>query len=115
MTIQQTVDIPASRKVHFDVILPETMPSGKAKVILDFSPVAPQSNPSPGNALEKALKEAGEKRLYNQAHPEEIRALRGCLKDSPIWDGLDGLAYQRKIRNEWEDRLVEMGVSNTTD
>jgi hypothetical protein len=30
MTIQQTVEIPASRKVHFDVSLPEDTPQGNA-------------------------------------------------------------------------------------
>jgi virulence-associated protein VagC len=39
----------------------------------------------------------------NPKQREEIYALRGCLKDSAIYDGLDGVAYQHKVRDEWED------------
>jgi virulence-associated protein VagC len=40
----------------------------------------------------------------NPKQREEMYALRGCLKDSAIYDGLDGVAYQRKTRDEWDDR-----------
>ncbi|MDR3303002.1 MAG: hypothetical protein LBS86_01175 [Treponema sp.] len=40
----------------------------------------------------------------NPKQREEMHALRGCLKDSAIYEGLDGVAYQRKIRDEWDDR-----------
>jgi hypothetical protein len=37
MTIHKTIEIPASRKVHFDVTLPETAPCGRTEVVLEFS------------------------------------------------------------------------------
>jgi hypothetical protein len=36
MTIQQTIEIPADRRVHFDLTLPETASVGPATVILEF-------------------------------------------------------------------------------
>jgi hypothetical protein len=39
MTLQQTVDIPADRRVHFDWTLPETASVGPATVILEFPAV----------------------------------------------------------------------------
>jgi hypothetical protein len=39
---------------------------------------------------------------------EEMHALRG-LKDSAIYEGLDGVAYQRKTRDEWDDRCSVRG------
>jgi hypothetical protein len=38
MTIQQTIEIPADRRVMFD--LPESVPTGVARVALTFSPPA---------------------------------------------------------------------------
>jgi hypothetical protein len=125
MTIQQTIDVPASRKVHFDVVLPMDVPYGKTDVVLDFKPAARQSGTAGSETkskldpvLDAAFKEASEKRKAYCADPrqqEETRALRGRFKDSPIWGGLDGVSYQRKIRDEWEERLVRMGLSNNTD
>ncbi|GHV25180.1 hypothetical protein AGMMS4952_02300 [Spirochaetia bacterium] len=107
--IQQTVDIPANRKLYLE--LPETVPSGKTKVILEFkSPVQTDTYPEPLSGLEKLLKEAEEKRLYFQAHPEEIRALRGCLPGT-AFGGMDGVTFQRKTRAEWEDPPVKRDLS----
>jgi hypothetical protein len=54
------------------------------------------------------LKGAEKTWAYTRAHPEEVRndlrALRGCTKGSPAWGGLDGVSYQRNIR---DDKLVE--------
>jgi hypothetical protein len=36
MIIQKTIEVPASRKVHFDVTLPEKAPCGETEVILEF-------------------------------------------------------------------------------
>jgi hypothetical protein len=33
MTIQQTIEIPADRKVHFDVVLPDYVPRGQTQVV----------------------------------------------------------------------------------
>jgi hypothetical protein len=38
MTIEQTVEIPASRKIHLDFELPFTLPVGQARVEIKVSP-----------------------------------------------------------------------------
>jgi hypothetical protein len=104
MTIEQTVKIPASRKVRLGVSLPKSAPCGR-DVLMD-------------PMLEKAIKEAAEKRKAYHANPkqqEEIRALRGSLKNSSIWGGLDGVSYQRKIRDEWENSPVRAGQPKTNE
>jgi hypothetical protein len=113
MTIQQTVEIPVSRKVHFYVSLPEDAPCGWMDVLMDFKSADVQTGTSGFDvkrkldpSTEKMLKEAEKTWAYTRAHPEEVRndlrALRGCTKGSPAWGGLDGVIYQRKIRDEWE-------------
>jgi hypothetical protein len=114
MTIRQTIDIPVSRNVHFDVSLPQDMPYGRTEVVLHFKPSAGQSGTPVSDAkpkldpvLEKLLQEAEAKRLYNQAHPEKLQECLKNLRDGgPLFDGIDGVAFQRKIRDEWEDRLM---------
>ena len=74
MTITQTVDIPDSHRLVIDV--PPEVPAGK--VILSFTPASaiPDSNQKP------------------------ISRYFGIL--SPETYG-DGVAYQRKLRDEWDD------------
>jgi hypothetical protein len=54
MTIQRTIDIPADRKVHFDVVLPRTVPSGSTKVTLTFPSPDPQKTIKPPLPVEPA-------------------------------------------------------------
>jgi hypothetical protein len=113
MTIQQTIDIPVSRKVHFDMVLPETVPYGRTEVILDFIPATSQAEPSLPKGkdklelvLEKALKEAEEKRLYNQAHSAELRgSLKKLQEGRPLFGGIGGDEFKRRCRDEWEERI----------
>jgi hypothetical protein len=117
MMIEQTIEIPVSRNVHFNVSLPESAPCGWMDVSIRFKPAAVQTRPSGFDVtpeldpvLEMAIKEAAEKRKAYRADPnqmEEIRALRGSLKNTSIWDGLDGVSYQRKIRDEWDDSPIK--------
>jgi hypothetical protein len=79
MTLQQTVTIPADRRLHLDFDLPETASIGTATVILDF-PTVPQSGPQP--------------------HRRPFEGLFGCTKDSGVWEG-DGVEIIRKLRDEW--------------
>jgi hypothetical protein len=74
MTIQQTIDIPANRKVHFDLVLPETVPCGRTDVILDF-PNEPKVR-KPGEDDEDGL----------NLHPtaEQIAAARGPVSKEPF-------------------------------
>jgi hypothetical protein len=110
MTIRQTIDIPANRKVRFDVDLPETVPCGKAQVVLHFPSVARQDDvygsetaPEPGYTLEAALKEANEKWRYHQSHPEELRELIKRVQEGPpLFGGIDADEFIRRCRDEWD-------------
>jgi hypothetical protein len=60
MTIEQTIDIPADRKLYLE--LPETVPSGRTKVIINFETLPLRTiTPSPRKfspELQAAIKEA---------------------------------------------------------
>ena len=76
MTITQTVDIPADHRLTIDV--PKEVPSGKA--ILTFTPTGTEQAIDPNR--------------------KPISRFFGIL--SPGTYG-DAVAYQRKLRNEWDD------------
>ena len=105
MTVTQTVEIPASHRLTIDV--PREIPEGKA--ILAFTPTAARMSPERkydtaplpgGNArtVEEALQMAEEKAADPNRKP--ISRFFGIL--SPNTFG-DGVAYQRAIRDEWDD------------
>jgi hypothetical protein len=75
-TIQQTVHIPADRRLRLDLILPEDIPEGQVEMRIHFSPV-PESS------------------TY-----ESIKHFSGCLADSKTFSG-DSVELQRAIRDEW--------------
>lgn len=129
MTIEQTIDIPESRKVHFDVVLPRTVPSGSTKVTLTFLSPDPQETVKsqlPVKPEEQSARVADDEALaaYYAALPETMPAIEelkaegarkyaerfkdgydamqkfcGCLKD--IFPK-DGVAYQRQWHAEWD-------------
>jgi hypothetical protein len=111
MMIQQTIDIPVSRKVHFDVALPETAQCGKAPVILNFPSVTIQNKSAETIApqkmspvFEKALEEARQKRLYWEAHPDELRETMQRLQEGlPLFGGIGADEFKRRSRNEWQN------------
>ena len=92
MAIEQTVEVPPNRQLFVEV--PKEIPVGKT--ILTFTPVSER------NQLEHAKKVWA----YNRTHPKEMIAvlqkLQGCLGKN-AFAGLDGVAYQRKVRDEWDD------------
>ena len=118
MPIQKTVENPASRRITVDV--PREIPIGP--VILTFSPAqtpdqmigssedaAGSPNPAPlskellayleantPRTIEEALEEA--ERKFNDPNRKPLSHLFGSHKG--IFGG-DGVAYQRKIRDEW--------------
>ena len=101
MAITQTVEIPADRRLTIDV--PHEVPAGP--VMLTFTPIAtkarPIPNPLPGGSyatVEEALKAAAKKATDPNRKP--ISRFFGIL--SPGTYG-DGIAYQRKLRDEWDD------------
>jgi hypothetical protein len=59
MIMRQTIEIPASRKVHFDLVVPETVPCGTREVILDFPQEPVSYKPGPVKSLRGILKGRG--------------------------------------------------------
>ncbi|MDR1175046.1 MAG: hypothetical protein LBK83_06210 [Treponema sp.] len=90
MMIEQTIEIPMDRRITIEI--PPEVPVGK--VILTFTP-----------AVDRVLEEAEKIWDWNRAHPGELKAkllkLRGSLS-SGSFGGMDGVSYQRKIRDEWD-------------
>jgi hypothetical protein len=82
MTIQQTVAVPDSRNVHFDVTLPDTLPRGPVHIFVRFVPA--DTSPT----------------LENEPAPDDIDEFYGCFKGKGVWQG-DSVAVIRKMRDEW--------------
>jgi len=83
MVIEQTIEIPPNHRLFLDV--PPEVPAGKT--IITFTTV---STVSADNSVRS---EELKTRLMN---------LRGSLGKN-AFGGLDGVAYQNKVRKEWED------------
>jgi hypothetical protein len=104
MTIEQTVEIPANHRLTIEV--PPEIPEGKTRVIIQFpAPAAPVRDPSgadinlsPSYPPEEAIRIAAQRLADpNRKLPSSYI---GIL---PGYFGGDGVAYQRKIRDEWDD------------
>jgi hypothetical protein len=133
MTIEQTVEIPASHRLYLD--LPGDVPIGKAKVtIVPFAePAAPQyAEVIPGHPyrvpteeearqwreplvkndsrLQEILKSAAEQAEARKKDPS-LRSLKkwhGVLENSKVWGkDVDVVAEIRKMRDEWGDPWEE--------
>jgi hypothetical protein len=91
MTIERTIEIPASRRITLEV--PPEIPTGKT--IIAFTP-APKQRSNPRTA-EEALIMAEER----AADPNCKPISRHFGKHGGIFGG-DGVAYQRAVRDEWD-------------
>ncbi|GHV78011.1 hypothetical protein AGMMS49942_28320 [Spirochaetia bacterium] len=126
MTIEQTIDIPASHRLMFD--LPQEVPEGKAKVKLSIKPFAkkpkkdcngrtdgipmgngmiyypapPGYTPGPPDPeMAPYIKEAEERAARERATGDtSFSSFKGCLKDSPCFAGRDGVEIQREMRDD---------------
>ncbi|GHV84536.1 hypothetical protein AGMMS50230_01440 [Spirochaetia bacterium] len=99
MTIEQTVEIPVSHRLTINV--PREVPAGP--VVLTFTPkpevpAAADSNLLPSYSVEDAIQIAKQRRSDPNLKP--LSHYFGIL--SPGTYG-DGVAYQRKLRDEWDD------------
>jgi hypothetical protein len=98
MIIEQTIEIPANRKITLEV--PKEVPTGT--VILTFTPVAGAGQRSgvklpPSYSPEEALAIAVRHRSGQNRAP--ISRYFGILSSGTFGDGVQ---YQRQIRDEWD-------------
>jgi len=95
MIVEQTIEIPPSHQLFLDV--PPEVPAGKT--IVTFTPASAAS-------ASTELEYAGMIWADNSVRSEELKMklqnLRGSLGKN-AFGGLDGVAYQHKVREEWED------------
>ena len=75
-TIQQTVTIPANRRLQLDLPLPDSIPVGLAEMLVVLSP-AQEDRP-----------------------PKSILRFAGCLANSKTFAD-DPVALQKALRDEW--------------
>jgi hypothetical protein len=104
ITIEQTVAIPADRRLYLD--LPQSVPSGRADMVLVLSTAGSAETrrvyrPEPSPSIEELKAEAAAK--YAEILKTGVDPLQkycGCLKDFFTEDGLE---YQQEMRDEWPD------------
>jgi len=83
MTFEQTVEIPANRRVHFDFEVPREVPTGRTSIILQF----------PDRKREKY-------KTVEELHASLDR-VRAILKDAPI--SVDSFLEMRRQDLELEE------------
>jgi hypothetical protein len=108
MTIQQMVEIPDSHRLTIEI--PWEIPAGRT--ILTFTPaptaekglpVVEESSLSIEALKRKAAQKAAERLAYIEATGKDpLVELRDSMKRSPF-AGIDGVEYQREMRDEWRD------------
>ena len=101
-TICKTVNIPADRRLYLE--LPHDAPTGTAEVIVRVpaSPTPQIAKPSPFPTMEELDEKAREQYLaWKDSGKDPLIELRDSLNGKQIF-GVDGVEYQRSIRDEWE-------------
>ncbi|MDR3276670.1 MAG: hypothetical protein LBT11_05615, partial [Treponema sp.] len=98
MMIQQTIDIPADRRIHLDLTLPETVPSGKSDLCMVFVPVqakaveqkvtvSPPAGKKEHNNAPLDYREASIALAWGSRPDDSSRKYAGCLKGKGIFKG----------------------------
>ena len=101
-TICKTVDIPADRRLYLE--LPHDAPTGTAEVIVRVpaNPTHQTAKPSPFPTMAELDEKAREQYLaWKDSGKDPLIELRDSLNGKQIF-GVDGVEYQRSIRDEWE-------------
>jgi len=98
MTITQTIEIPADRRIT----VPREVPEGKANIIIQFPIQDANINKAtlPGGSY-RTVEEALEASAKKAVDPDRKPISRHFGKNKGIFGG-DGVAYQRAIRDEWD-------------
>ena len=102
MTIEQTVEIPADRRIFLDV--PVEMPTGRASVtitVFGIMPAREASVSAPFPDLETLKENARRKTAAREASGiDPWVECRKSLAGGQLF-GVDALEYQKKMRDEW--------------
>ena len=83
MTIKQTVDIPANRRLHLDIEVPTELPTGKARIELKVIPFEKQNIPKNNGKLCLTKKELDEM-LEKSPITRELTGILSDLGDITI-------------------------------
>jgi len=78
MTIEQTVEIPANRRLHLDLEIPREIPVGKAQFELKVIPFVKQADKAPNNKKLRFSKQELDAILQDAQTPH-TDALTGLL------------------------------------
>jgi hypothetical protein len=109
MTVQQTIEIPASHRLMIEV--PQEVPAGRTTITYSPEPEAGRAAPAgrrklPDDLLpfvQEAARRA-ERARTDPAYRAEIAAIqRSCQEGGPILGGIDGMEFQRIVRDDWPD------------
>jgi len=92
MIVEQTVEIPLDHRLFVNV--PPEVPAGKA--VLTFTSAFVNRD------LEYAEKIWANNRANEEEFKAKLKDLQGSLGKN-AFGGFDGVAYQHKIREEWDD------------
>ena len=92
MTIEQTVEIPNSRRITFEV--PKEVPAGRARVIIQF-PVREDTQ------ADVTIPPEAKGQMNNEAFRQVLRNAYGAWKDNPWTNHLEDV---NAMRDEWEQR-----------
>ncbi|MDR0388780.1 MAG: hypothetical protein LBH73_01775 [Spirochaetaceae bacterium] len=112
ITIEQTVDISAGRRLHLDLELPDTIPVGRTSVVLVF-PTSERlaadnketyhQKTSLVPTIEGLKAEAAAKYAkIRETGVDPWQQSREALQGKKTF-GEDGVEYQRRMRDEWPD------------
>ena len=94
MTIEQTVEVPLDHKLFIEV--PLEIPAGP--VILTFTPAHSSISGRDPRTVEEVMRIAAERAAGSGRKP--ISRYFGILSRNTYGDGV---VYQRKIRDEWDE------------
>ena len=95
MIIEQTIEIPPNHQLFLDV--PPEVPAGKTRITFTPASAVPASP-----ELEYANGTSADNNTRTEEMKMKLQNLRGSLGKN-AFGGLDGVAYQHKVRKEWED------------